>query len=215
MQVLLDGHPLAVSPPSLAEALAAAVADAEKRGRIIVEVKADGQTLSDEKLGNPSREPSTIQELRLLSAEPRAMVRHTLLDAVTALENAREHQSKSADQIQSGQPDEALQTLQVAVLTWQAVRDIVSRSAAVLELDLDTLDLPGVEEGVNFKTATKDLLGHLTQMRAALDSQDWSALSDIVGYDLDAQVGVWKGLLVALSQHVSTLPPGPARAGRG
>src|ERR1051325_5030733 len=215
MQVLLDGHPLAVSPPSLAEALAAAVADAEKRGRIIVEGKADGQTLSDEKLCNPPREPSAIQELRLLSAEPRAMVRHTLLDAVTALENAREHQSKSADQIQSGQPDEALQTLQVAVLTWKAVRDIVSRSAAVLELDLDTLDLPGVEEGVNFKTATKDLLGHLTQMRAALDSQDWSALSDIVGYDLDAQVGVWKGLLVALSQHVSTLPPGPARAGRG
>ena len=43
MQVLLDGHPLAVACSSLAEALAVATVDAEKRGRIIVEVKADGK----------------------------------------------------------------------------------------------------------------------------------------------------------------------------
>jgi hypothetical protein len=215
MQVLLDGHPVATACPSLAEALAAATADAEKRGRIIVEVKADGVTLSDEKLGNPSSEPSTIGELRMLSAEPRALVRHTLLEGVTALENARAEQAKAAEQIQSGHTEQALNTLQVAVLTWQAVRDIVSRSAAVLALDLDTLELTGVDEDVNFKTATKDLLGHLTQMRTALDQQDWSALSDIVGYDLDAQAGVWKGLLIALSQHISNLPVGAPKAGRG
>src|SRR5215831_13636852 len=146
MQVLLDGHPLAIACPSLAEALAVATVDAEKRGRIIVEVKADGVTLSDEKLGNPSSEPSDIGELRLLSAEPRALVRHTLLEAVGALENARVEQAKAAEQIQSGHTEQALNTLQVAVLTWQAVRDIVARSAAVLSLDLDALEFPGVDE---------------------------------------------------------------------
>jgi hypothetical protein len=214
MQVLLDGHPLDVACSSLAEALAVATVDAEKRGRIIVEVKADGVTLSDEKLGNPSSEPSGINELRLLSAEPRALVRHTLLEAVSALENAKAEQAKAAEQIQSGHTEQALNTLQVSVLTWQAVRDIISRSAAVLSLDLDSLELPGVDEGVNFKTATKDLLGHLTQMRTALDKQDWSALSDIVGYDLDAQADVWKGLLIALSQHVSNMPLRAPKAGR-
>jgi hypothetical protein len=215
MQVLLDGNPLATSGPSLADALTAGAADAQSRGRIIVEVKADGIALSDEKLGNPSSDASLIKELRMLSAEPRALVRHTLLEAVGALDNARAEQTKAAELIQSGDPETAMSTLQVAMVTWQAVRDVVTRSADVLGLNLDTLELPGVEEGLNFKTATTDLLGHLKQMRAALDQQDWSALSDIVGYDLDAQVGVWKGLLVALSQHVSSLPPAASGAGRG
>jgi hypothetical protein len=215
MQVLLDGNPIQVARPSLADALVAAQADAANRGRIIVEVKADGVLLSGDKLGNPSSEPSTYRELRLLSAEPRALVRHTILDAVSALENARGEQAKAAELIQSGDTEAALQSLQAAVLTWQTVRDVVEQSAGILKLELASLELPGVEEGLSFESATSDLLGHLKQMRAALDQQDWSALSDIVGYDLDAQVGVWKGLLIALSQHVSTLPSLAPKAGPG
>jgi hypothetical protein len=215
MQVLLDGNPLSVSNPSLAGALATAAADAQSRGRIIVEVKADGVLLSDDKLGNPSTEPSTIKELRLLSAEPRALVRHTILEAVSALESARTEQAAAAELIQSGDPEQALGKLQAAMITWQTVRDVVEQSAAVLRIDLDSLVLPGVDEGISFKTATKDLLGHLKQMRTALDQQDWSALSDVVGYDLDAQADVWKGLLVALSQHVSTMPSLAPKAAQG
>lgn len=217
MQVLLDGNPVPVARPTLADAIATCAEDAKSRGRIIVEVKADGVIIAGDKLGNPSREPSTIKELRLLSAEPRALVRHTILEAVGALENARSDQAKAAEQIQSGNTEQALGTLQTAMVTWQAVRDVVEQSAGVLGLDLETLTLPGVEEGVTFKTATQELLKHLKELRGALDQQDWSALSDIVGYDLDAQAGVWKGLLVSLSQHVSTLPPGaspPPKAGR-
>jgi hypothetical protein len=230
MQVLLDGNPLSVSNPSLAGALATAAADAQRRGRIIVEVKADGVLLSGDKLGKPSNDPSTIKELRLLSAEPRALVRHTILEAVTepralvrhtileavtALESARTEQAAAAELIQSGDPEQALGKLQAAMITWQTVRDVVEQSAAVLRIDLDSLALPGVDEGISFKTATKDLLGHLKQMRTALDQQDWSALSDVVGYDLDAQVGVWKGLLVALSQHVSAMPSLAPKAAQG
>src|SRR5262245_25229892 len=214
MQVLLDGTPVVVARPTLADAIATCAADAQSRGRIIVEVKADGVVLAGDKLGNPSREPSTIKELCLLSAEPKALVRHTLLEAVGALERARADQATAAEQIQGGQTDQALGTLQTAMLTWQTVRDVVEQSAGVLGLDLDTLVVPGVEDGVTFKTATQELLKHLREMRTALDQQDWSALSDIVGYDLDAQVGVWKGLLVALAQHVSTLPPVAPKAGR-
>src|SRR5262245_16612232 len=146
MQVLLDGTPLSVSNPSLAGALATAAADAQSRGRIIVEVKADGVLLSDDKLGNPSTEPSTIKELRLLSAEPRALVRHTILEAVTALESARTEQAAASELIQSGDPEQALGKLQAAMITWQTVRDVVEQSAAVLRIDLDSLALPGVDE---------------------------------------------------------------------
>jgi hypothetical protein len=214
MQVLLDGTPIAVARPTLADAIATCAADAQSRGRIIVEVKADGVVLAGDKLGNFSGDPNTIRELQLLSAEPRALVRHTILEAVGALENARSDQARAAEQIQSGQTEQALGTLQTAMVTWQTVRDVVEQSAGVLGLQLDTLAVSGVEEGVTFGTATKELLGHLRQLRTALDQQDWSALSDIVGYDLDAQVGVWKGLLVGLSQHVSTLPPVAPKAGR-
>jgi hypothetical protein len=206
MQVLLDGLPIAVARPTLADALAAGTANAQSRGRIIIEVKADGVALSDDKLGNPSSEPSGIRELRLLSADPRALVQQTVLDTVEALDQARMQQARAAELIQSGQPEEALNILQVALVTWQAVRDVVSRSAAVLDLNLETIPLRGVEKGVSFNSAITGLVTHLDQVRSGLEQQDWSAVSDVVGYDMDVQAGVWRGLLVAFAEYVGRLP---------
>jgi hypothetical protein len=213
MQVLLDGHPILATGPRLSDALEAASSNARSRGRVIVEVKIDGVVLSNDKLGNLKQDMSAVRELSMLSAEPRALVRHALLDAVAVVESGQAQQALAAELIQAGKPEDSLEPLRLAMATWQAVRDTVERGAALLELDLQNLALPGLEEGLTLQTAVKDLLGHLAQMREALQKQDWSAVSDIVGYDLDAQSGVWKGLLVALSQHVATLPPVVPKAG--
>jgi hypothetical protein len=61
---------------------------------------------------------------------------------------------------------------------------------------------------MGFGPALETLTTHLASVRTGLTAQDWSALSDTVGYDLDTQIDVWKRLLAALAEHVSTLPVG-------
>jgi hypothetical protein len=206
MQVLLDGHPLHIARQSLAGALQAAAANAQSQGRIIIEAKADGISLSDENLTDPSDEPSTIRELKFTSADPRRLASTSLTDASTALELARVQQASAAELIQAGQPEEALRSLHVALSTWQSVRDVVQSSATVLSLDLDTLVLSDSDDPKTFGDATRELSSHLANLKNSLEAMDWSATTDIVGYDLDAQVGTWKGLLTALANHVDEMP---------
>ena len=208
MQVLLDGLPLSVARPSLANAIQTAAADAQKRGRIIVEVKADGVVLSSDELGQPSDDPSTYSEVRLLSADPRELVRQTVLDAVEALESVRTEQANAMAQVQTGDVGGALQTLQGAFVTWQAARDVVARGAALLGIDLETVKLPGIDEDVTFQSATTSLMSHLSGLKEALNEQDWSALSDIVGFDLDADATTWHALLKAFAAYIKGMTPG-------
>jgi hypothetical protein len=202
MQVLLDGHPVAIDRPSLALALQTASADAQRRGRIIIEVKGDGVILTGEQLDPPSDGASTFTQVAMISADPRVIVRQTVLDAVEALGAVQNQQLLAMEQVQSGAIPEALQTLQGAFVTWQAARDVVSRGSRLLGIDLSTLDLPGVEEAVTFKSATDSLLAHLAALKNALTQQDWSALSDIVGYDLDADARTWHTLLTAFADYI-------------
>jgi hypothetical protein len=65
-----------------------------------------------------------------------------------------------------------------------------------------------VPEGVTFASATADLLTHLGQLKDALEQQDWSALSDVVGYDLDADAQHWHALLKGFADYIKGLPPG-------
>jgi len=205
MQVLLDGRVLSIERPSLAEGLRAAIADAQSLGRIVVEVVADGVRMTDDAITSATDAPSAISELRVSSADPVALVRVSVLDAADALEVARAEQAAAAELIQAGRVEDALQHLQVALSTWQAVRDVLQRGAAVLALNLSEIK-PRLDDGeTSFTAASADLTKHLNEVKRALADLDWSALSDVVGYDLDAQVGVWKQLLSSFAASL----PGP------
>jgi hypothetical protein len=205
MHVLLDGQPLDIKRPSLAEALRAGIAAAGAQGRIIIEVKADGQSLPEESLEFPSDDVAEFAELRLTTADPRQLVRVTLLDAVEALESARAEQMTASELLATGKIEESLGHLQTALATWQAVRDVVSRSAAVLRLRLDNVQLQGVEEHESLSVASGELNAALTSVKTALTHEDWSALSDVLAYDLEAQARLWKRLLTAFADHVMTI----------
>jgi|SRR5262245_38404042 len=209
MRVLLDGQPLSIARDSLAEALRAGVEQAASRGRIIIEARADGRPIPDDQLSSPPDTAAGVEQVTLTSAEPRTLVRVTLLDAAEALDGVRVEQAAVAEMLQAGRTDEALEKLTGVMGTWQAVRDVLSRSAEVVSLDLSTLKLPDVDEESSLGPATRALATHLREIKEAVSSEDWSALSDIVAYDLDAQAGVWRRVLTSLAGVVADLP-GPA-----
>lgn len=201
MLVLLDEQALSVERASLAAALSAAQSLARARGRIIVEVRADGRPIADELLASPSDELVDIKRIELKSAEPRALVAFTLTDAAEALEQVALDHEDVGRAIQSGQTQEALGRLSESIATWQAVCDILAKSAALLKLDLDALrPSDGVPGTISERFAA--LHERLGAMKSALETQDFSALSDILLYDLAPKAREWSGLLREIASLV-------------
>lgn len=204
MRLLLDNQEITIDRPTLAAAIAAGVAQAESQGRIIVEAMLDGTQLDDESLGNPSDETLDSGEVRLVSAEPRSLVRVTLLDAADALDEASRSQNLCAEAIQTGQVKDALEQLSDALGIWDTVRDVVVKSAKLLDIELDRIKDPGAEDeqGATINELTTVLSKHLQEVKRCLAVQDWAALADVLGYDLADQVEPWKRLLQMMADTI-------------
>lgn len=196
MQVFLDGEPLAVERATLASGLRAGSEAAQKKGRVVVEVYVDGNLVSDTLVGDPPDE-ALGSELRLVSVEPRLLVRETLLDAADALDKAGQEQTDAADEIQSGRVEDAMPLLQSAILKWQAVRDAVEKSASLLEIPLNSRVSGRGDRSLG--QVVDGLAASLTDIRTSLESEDWSGLADLLAYDMAEQVKGWQDMLRSLA----------------
>lgn len=205
MKATLDGTNILVEPPTLAAAIAAGAKAAESQGRIIVEVKADGVSLPSEALANPSTAPGECADVVMVSADPRALVRVSLLDGVEALASLKPLHGAVADALASGNLQLAMDQLREVLNTWQALQNLLEHSRALLGVDLATVSVPAGEPGFDARAA--EFVTYTRAIRDAVTNQDWSALSDTVGYDLDAAADSWSILLQSLADHVHTLPP--------
>jgi hypothetical protein len=206
MNVTLDGQPMVIARPTLAAALAEGVNQARSRGRVIIEVKGDGAMLSDDALSSPSETEEQFQLVQLISADPRTLVKVTLGDGAEALRALLDEQHRVAELIHADKEAEAVAGLQAIFQTWQTVKDLVERGGSLLDTDLGTVQLQGLPEGETFSQASSRLLTHLRRVKTALGSQDWSALADVLEYDLCDEAQAWEKLLDALADHVGTLP---------
>jgi hypothetical protein len=208
MRVYLDETLVGEEQPSLDLALRAGASAAEARGRIVIEANADGVSLTDEQLAGLAGDCASIREVHLRTSDPYALVQVTLLDACEALGQARIMQTAAADLIQAGKPDQAMPKLQEALATWQAICDVVEKSAKVLRINLDALSLPDASgEPQVVGKLFGELTDRLVDVKRGVVHEDWAALADTLAYDLDAQANSWNAMLRALADHV--------RAGRG
>lgn len=203
VKAILDGQPLAVPRPTLAAALQAAVDAARARGNVIVEVKLDGQRIGDDQLSSPADVPMGGQ-LTFVSANPGELVSSAMRDAGEALTAAREEQAQAAGEVQAGRPERAMGALHGCFATWQSVLEVATQGCAMRGVGLHQALTP---ELGSVADAISELHGHLRSLRDALAAEDWSAVSDILAYDLDAQVSRWLALLGHLAR--------PAGAGAG
>jgi len=197
MKVMLDQETIEVEHPSLAAAMATGVALAEDRGRTIIEVLVDGSPVRGEDLDNVSNDPIPDAEVRMLSADPVQLVRQSLFDAAEALESACEDHTAIANQLQSGADHgKAMEQLGSTLAVWQGVQDVLARGYALLGQDPDSIQLPAeLAGGRQVSQLLVELGGHLREVRRSLEDQDFAALADTIGYDLEPMARLWSGVL--------------------
>lgn len=208
MRVLLDGQLLNISQPTFAEAIDAVAEAAVDRGRLVGDVVADGIRLTDEQIEEAATGGATYSELVCTSIDPIEIVVSTLRDAVDAVESAARDQQTAAELLQAGKTQEALETLGPVFATWQVVQMVVDRGGAAVEMDFRTVAIPGIDEPRPVERCAATLMNSLVELKRALADEDWSALSDIVGFDLDAQARDWRNVLGGLAELVESRRPG-------
>lgn len=201
MKVILDDRVLTQEPTTLAQAIDMGVDAASSGGRVIVDIHADGRSLSTAELDDPDTMAYQAGEVHLTSAEPRAFVRTTLLDASEALEQAKNAQIDAADLIEAGSMTDAYDSINTSLALWQAARQALDQGAQLLGLDLTTLPADDVEQ---LPQAIATLTEALEEVRRSIAHQDWAALGDVLRYDLDELVTTWRRLLTHVAQHIAS-----------
>lgn len=198
MRVFLDDQPLAASP-SLAAAIAAARSEAERRGRVIVDILRDGRPLPGELLSDPTNtpEPDTA-ELRCESTDPRALVAESLRQAAAALTDSRERHIEAGRLIQSGSLDAVMPLLAQALEAWTQAHRVVTDGLALLSLEPDAVDRA-------LTPAITTLSERLAEVKRTLKAQDWSGLADALAYDLPAEIDRWVPMLRGLADRVARI----------
>jgi hypothetical protein len=147
--------------------------------------------------------------VRLVSADPGHLVRHAMLDASEALQQVETLQRHAAESIQAGQLAAAMTPLGEAMTLWQSVRQTVADGAALVGLDLSTLQV----EGAPAAQVVGRLTDQLRSLKNALAANDHIGLSDALLYELPEVIDEWRGLLEQMHAAAgsATTPPTPEK----
>lgn len=205
MQAWLDGDALVPEHPGLRGALQAARLHAEARGRIVIEVLADGAPVANALLDEPPADDAGVATLHMVSADRRSFVSVTLSDARESLNDIRSGQQEAAGHVQAGRMDLASEPLRRVVTGWSIVRDVVDHAGALLGVDpaAVVIEAPG-DSPVLGGVCIQALAAQLTEVRRALSEQDWPSLSDALAYDMPGHADRWAALLDALRLRAET-----------
>jgi hypothetical protein len=208
MRVYLDDALIENARPTLAGGVTAAAAIAQSRGRIIIQVMADGAPLADEKLADLPDSSDGVAELRLTSADTRSIVRVALGDAAELLEGHIATHKQTALLFQQGDVQGGFADLDRVVEVWRVARETLEKCAAALGLDGDSLARTALQVHRDFAeaaNAVSSLSVKLNELKSGIERQDWSAVADLLEFDLPEQAQLWSAMLRAVADHVAKL----------
>ncbi|MEM9167410.1 MAG: hypothetical protein AAGB48_10370 [Planctomycetota bacterium] len=209
MPVLLDGQPLDVASPGLAGVLDAGRARAEASGRVIVEVVIDGEPAGADLLDNPTDEAVDGADIRLASADPVTLVASALSDAADALEAAGPGHAEIAANFQAGEQQAALAALGETLHLWQVAQDVFAQGWTLLGRDPLRLPMPADSGYDDAEAMIHGLVTQLHEIRRALGDSDFTAVADVVGYELEPMAARWARVLRSAAEAARSQDGGP------
>ncbi len=199
MPVTVDHAPLDVTRLGLTT-LGEVLAHLQEHGRIAIEVRIDGQAPAAIDFEELRARPTDSHDIVIETADPREMALDALTEMEKALSQTEELHQQAADALQRNEIQPAMQSLGVCLGTWQQAQQCLTQSAALLGIDLNTLqvdDQPIVDIITRFSE-------QLREIRTALEQQDYVSLSDILTYELSETSAAWRNAIVALSTDIAT-----------
>jgi hypothetical protein len=142
-----------------------------------------------------------------VSAEPRSLVRVTLLDVGDSLAMAATDQQTASELVQQGKLQDAMPHISQALQAWENVRAAVDNGAALLGLDVNSLRVATSSGQREVRLGIESLSRDLDELKRCIRAQDWSGLADSLGFQMQDQAREWRELLQGMAQSIE-LPGG-------
>ncbi|MEM9346989.1 MAG: hypothetical protein AAGB26_10275 [Planctomycetota bacterium] len=199
MPIHIDDHPSTLTAGSMRELLAAVSESLAPAGRVVVEVKVDGESVTGPALDDdqPTAEGSDI---RVYSAKPSELVVGILEDIRTQLAASQQQQQQAAELLQQDDPAKAMDLVKQSIDGWLQAQQAVGQSSQLLQLDLQAItveDQPVIER-------MNELITALTELKDIVVANDFVALADALQYEWPDITERWDTALGAIIQHVES-----------
>jgi len=198
MVVFVDDNAIELQGANLDELLGGAQAHLASSGRVVVDVVIDGETLDGEQLDQPDQVTTEGREVRLYTAEARALAVDTLKQVRQRLTEANQHQHEASRLLQQDQPAEAMQHVSQAIEVWLQTQQAVQHSAALLQLDLNAMKV----DGQAVSAIIQALADQLNQLKASLNDGDTVGLADALAYEWPGTIQQWDRLIETLIEQI-------------
>lgn len=199
MPIYIDDEFITMTGANLGAALDAAAERLAASGRVVVEVMLEGAVLAGDQIDARRGEAIDQRDLRLVSADPRALSVETLEQIQARLGDARRLQDDAADLLQRDDASAALRKVGEAIEVWLQTQQAVLHSAAITGLDLDAVAV----DNEPLSAFTEQLLSRLQELKGLIESGDLVALADALAYEWPEEVARWEALIAALIQTLS------------
>lgn len=191
-RILVDGQPVAV-PVDLSLTGVLDAVRAHAPGRLVIQAEADGVGVPPEHLSTPPGNSPYAREFSFRTADPVLLVRDALLQASDALRDLAPRQKAAAEKLQASETAAGVADLSDVLAVWEQSKQVLQLAQAL-----------GVCDGMSNQEdaeALTHLARSLTEVRRTLQTQDWSALSDTLAYDLPPLSARWSVIFANLASN--------------
>lgn len=199
----IDDQLSELSTQSLRDLLAAAGEALAPAGRVVVEVKIDGNTVTGEALDS-DQPTDQASDIRVYSAKPGDLVTGILEEVRTQLAASQEMQQQAADHLQRDEPAKAMDLVKSSINGWLQAQQAVGQSAQLLQLDLQAIRVG--EQSVMERMT--ELIANLTELKDIVVAGDFVALADALQYEWPEITERWDQALDAIVKHVERMNAG-------
>ncbi len=206
MIVTLDGQRLDANFPSEAPlgTLIEQVRTQHAAGRLVISIALNGQKLGDTTLQTALQQPVPDgAQVDLESGDPYQLVSDAMRGLSMQFNVDESRFQEIAGRLEGGDVAEAVREVGQLIQLWQTCQQALTQCSGILNDDLTAY----VHEGRPVREALEGLIGQLTDLRQALESQDVVMLGDIVRYEMPGLFEKWQGLTADLAEQVAANAP--------
>ncbi|MBX2851699.1 MAG: hypothetical protein KTR15_08145 [Phycisphaeraceae bacterium] len=203
MPIHIDDQPSTLSANSMRELLAAVRDELAPSGRVVVEVRVDGQPITGPELDD-DQPTQTTSDIRVYSAKPSDLVVGILEDVRTQLAASQQMQQQAADLLQQDDPAEAMGLVKESINAWLQAQQAVGQSAQLLQLDLQEIKV----EGQPVIERMTELIASLTELKDIVVANDFVTLADALQYEWPEITDRWDAAIGAIVKHIEDADAG-------
>ena len=197
MPIHIDDQPSTLTAGSMRELLAAVSESLVSSGRVVVEVKVDGRSITGPALDD-DQPTADAADIRVYTAKPGDLVVGILDEVRTQLAVSQQMQQEAADLLQQGDPAKAMDLVKQSIDGWLQAQQAVGQSAQLLQLDLQVIkvdDQPVMER-------MSELINALNELKDIIGANDFVAMADALQYEWPEITDRWDASIAAIIKHI-------------